>query len=461
MLAYGLVHSGQEIRNNNPAVDLANLPADNSIEYNPTIVRNYRHAQSQGSLNYATGGHSIKGGLLFDDEEGDEAYQLTPASQAALTALAAIDPSGNLTPPGLLGANGTYTPTSTTTPTFKVHRSGFYRAGYIQDTWKASRQFTINYGIRGDWYKQSQNVPGQVPISTIAFSPRLNLSYAFDNRTTGQIAYNRLFSQPPLAQGAIIGQTIQPETLDQYDVSVERRLARGQTAKIAYYIKDIRNQLDTGLLIPGTQIGVFSTVNFSYGGVHGIELSYDLTPHNNVGLGGYANYSYSIAKPNGFINGDPNQPAPDYNDHDQRNTVNIGMTYTWKSGANVGFDLYHGGGVASSVVFTDAKGNGSRTPRTLLNFTLGTGPRLFGGHGGLTLAVENLLDDRSVINFNSGFSGTRFQQGRAHLAVSQRHILRKFWVGDFGFWIVQTICLLLFAAASAGSNPKSKIANPK
>jgi hypothetical protein len=28
------------------------------------------------------------------------------------------------------------------------------------------------------------------------------------------------------------------------------------------------------------------------------------------------------------------------------------------------------------------------------------------------LAVQNIFDSRPVINFNSGFSGTRFQQGR-------------------------------------------------
>jgi hypothetical protein len=34
------------------------------------------------------------------------------------------------------------------------------------------------------------------------------------------------------------------------------------------------------------------------------------------------------------------------------------------------------------------------------------------GHGGIGLDVENLFDSREVINFQSAFSGTRFQQGR-------------------------------------------------
>ena len=65
-------------------------------------------------------------------------------------------------------------------------------------------------------------------------------------------------------------------------------------------------------------------------------------------------------------------------------------------------------GVASSVVFDD-----NRISRNFLNLTLSTGPNFFStGRGGLSLNVENLFDHNTVINFNSGFSGTRFQQGR-------------------------------------------------
>ena len=57
-----------------------------------------------------------------------------------------------------------------------------------------------------------------------------------------------------------MGQPIQPETLNQYDVSLERRWCAGQTAKLAYYYKQISNQVDTGLLIPGSQIGLYSAL---------------------------------------------------------------------------------------------------------------------------------------------------------------------------------------------------------
>ena len=414
-LAFGISHSGQEIRNNNPAINLANLPADNSIEFNPTIIRNYRNAQTQGSLTYSQPRHVFKTGFLLDDQEGDEAYQLIPASQAALSALSGVDAGGVLTPAGLLDSTGNYAPPAAgsptpATPTLLVHRSGFYRAAFAQDTWNVSKRLILNYGLRLDWYKQGQNL-GQSLVNQAQISPRVNLSYVESARNTIRLSYNRLFEQPPLAQGAVVGASILPETLSQYDVSFERRIAPGQAIKLAYYYKDIRNQVDTGLLIPGTQIGAYASVNFSQGAVHGLEFSYDLAPRHNSGLGGYFAYANTIAKPNGVDN--LGNPVPDYNDHDQLNTFSAGASYAFRSGASVDFDLYHGSGTASSIIDAD----GSRTPRTQLNLAFSTGPRLFGGtakdgKGGLTLSISNLLDDRTVINFNSGFSGTRFQQGR-------------------------------------------------
>ncbi len=441
LLSFGLIRSGQEIKNNNHSLNIDpnapgfGLPIDSSLEYDPTVIRNYHHAQIQGSMTVAQRKHTYKGGLLYDNQEGDESYQFNPGSQLALNALAAT--AANLAPQGaaqmdangnpVLDVNGNpvFTPTGQA-PLLKVHRTGFYAAGYLQDTWLVSRRTTLNYGVRLDWYGQKQNL-GQGNVNDLTINPRFNLAYLLEPKTVGRLSYNRLFIQPPLAQGAVIGQAIQPETLNQYEASIEHQLAPGQTAKIAYYYKDIKDQIDTGLLIPGTQIGIYSSVNFSKGGVHGLELSYDLVPRNNVGLSSYVSYAYTIAKPNGFDN--TGAQAPFYNDHDQLNTISAGLAYTIKYGAALSFNLYHGSGVASSVLASANPNspttlfNGARQPRTQLNLALSSGSRLFGGgnnaqsgttggRGGLALSVENLLDDRTVINFNSGFSGTRFQQGR-------------------------------------------------
>jgi outer membrane receptor protein involved in Fe transport len=417
LFAVTLLHSGQDVHNRNPAVDLLNLPIDNSVEYNPTATRNVHHVQVTGSLTSKAGAHQFKGGFLLDDQNGNESYNLVPASQLALNALAALSPA--LAPAGTVqtdaqgnpvndvNGNPVFMPTSGTTPNLQVHRSGFYRAGYIQDTWRSSRKFVVNYGLRGDWYKQGQNL-GQPVVSVKTISPRLNFSYAPDPKTALRWSYNKLFNTPPLAQGAVVGQPIEPEILDQYDLSVERRIGPGQSLHLAYYIKDIRNQVDTGLLIPGSQIGIYSAVNFAVGGVHGVEFSYDIVPARgrNYGFDAAFNYSYSIARPNGKDNTGTN--VPDFNDHDQRNTLSLDVGYTWKSGALASFSINHGSGLASSPI----PPSNNRVPRTQIDLRFGTGPRLFRGRGGIGLSVENLLDDHTVINFQSAFSGTRFQQAR-------------------------------------------------
>jgi outer membrane receptor protein involved in Fe transport len=406
-IAVTLLHSGQDVTNRNPAVDPNNLPIDNSIEYNPEAFRNVHHFQASGSYGSRKGRHETKGGFLLDFQTGNESYHIDSASQLALDALAAIAP--NLAPPGhastQVDVNGYPIFTATgASPTLQVSRTGAYRAAYLQDTWKIGK-VTLNYGLRGDWFNQNQNL-GQPDIHTFELSPRANFEYQISRNTDLRFAYNHLFNAPPLAQGAVVGQAIKPETLDQYDVAVSHKFSPTQNATLAYYYKDIRNQVDTGLLIPGSQIGLYSAVNFDRGAVHGIEFSYNITAKKAVGWDAYLNYSYSTAAPNG--NDNTGTPAPDFNDHDQRQTVGAGLAYTWGSGASGALTLEHGSGLASSVVAPDT----NRTPRTEVDAHLGTSPRFFGGLGSLAVDISNILDDRTVINFQSGFSGTRFQQGR-------------------------------------------------
>lgn len=419
LFALTLLHAGQDLQNHNPGVDLFHLPTDNSIEYNPTSARNIHHVQLNASFSVKRGRHEFKAGLMTDEQEGNETYQLLPASQLALDTLANLAP--NLAPRGsvkmdatnqpVLDVNGNavYVPTSGS-PTLSVHRTGFYRAGFVQDTWKVSKRVTANIGLRADWYSQKQDL-SQGITNTAFLSPRLNFSYALSRQTNLRWSYNRLFNTPPLAQGAIVGQAIQPETLDQYDVSVEHQLAPRQSVSLAYYVKQIRNQVDTGLLIPGSQIGLYSAINLQYGAVHGIEFVYDLAAkkdkqNRSIGFDVSFNFTHSIAAPNGLDN--TGAPVPDYNDHDQRNAFGADIVYNWKSGATASLVVSHGSGLASSSVPPST----NRIPRTQIDLHLNTGQNLFHKKISLGLDILNVLDDRTVINFQSAFSGTRFQQGR-------------------------------------------------
>jgi outer membrane cobalamin receptor len=410
-LAVTMLHSAQEVTNNNPSVDVMNLPVDAAIEYNPTATRNIHQAQIIGSHSIRSRAHRFKFGFLFDADSGKESYQVVPASRLALDALASLD--AGLAPEGTsssqLDVDGypVFTPTSGITPTLDVQRHGWYQALYGQDTWLTGR-LTINYGLRWDSYFQGENL-GQPDVKLSMFSPRANFSYKASRRDTFNWSYNRLFNTPPASQGAIVGQPVLPETLNQYDLAWEHKVARGQTASVAYYYKDIRNQTDVGLLVPGSEIGLYSAVSFQRGAVHGLETSYDFSNVRNWDA--YVNYTHSAAMPNG--NDNTGAEAPDFNDHDQRDTLGLGLAYTFHSGATAAATLNYGSGLTSSIVNPAA----GRISRTQVDLHMDTGDQFFAGRGGLTLEVQNLFDERNVINFESGFSGTRFMMGR-RLALS-------------------------------------------
>jgi outer membrane receptor protein involved in Fe transport len=421
LLSLTSLHSGDSVTNDNPTngnstyaqENLSVFHPDDSIEYSPTVTRNAHHLQGTGNITSHLGNHEVKAGFLLDRETGNESYSLTATSQLALDELAALDPL--LAPTGTVKmANGKpvldvysnplYIATSNSIPTISIHRQGWYDAAYLQDTWKLSKRFVANYGLRYDFYSQSLNIQ-QSPVNKGLLSPRLNFSYIMDRRDVLRWSYNKLFNTPPLAEGAIVGAPVVPETLDQYDVSLDHDLGRNQDFKLAYYAKQMRNQVDTGLLIPGVELGLYTAVNFQYGGVHGIEATYDLYAPKGIGWDGFLNYSYSVASPNGLDN--TGAPAPDFNDHDQRNTVGAGLSYTWKNQSSLAAVLSYGSGLASSVVR-----DGMRVPRSETDLKYTSDPKLFGGKGGFGIDINNLFNAQTVINFQSGFSGTRFMEGR-------------------------------------------------
>lgn len=441
LFSLGENHSELDLGNNSPSISLGSVdPAtgllttiDNSIEYNPNLTRKNDQTELAGSLNLAQGKHTYKAGFTLNLQHGDESYQFVPQSQLALDALYATDP--RLAPQGghLSGAtdvlgNPVYLIGSdTTTPTLHLKRNGYYNAAYVQDTWRATHKSTLNYGLRLDSYYQKLETEGY-PTATggeTYLSPRFNYAYAFTPATVGRLSYNKLFTQPPLAEGAVLGTVLKPETLDQYDASVEHQIGSTQTVKAAYYYKNIRNQNDTGILLPYTQIGAYTTLQYQYASVHGFELSYDVTPKNNVGLGGYLAYTNSLAKPGGLDQ--TGAPAPDVNDHDQRNTVSTGLSYTFPAGDLVGLDYYFGSGEASSVLAPIGPSNsnllngGQRNSNQHVNVRLASRPNWIAHTLGAEVDVENVFNSLDVLNFNSGFSGTRFEQGRRVLFSLNGH----------------------------------------
>jgi outer membrane receptor protein involved in Fe transport len=274
----------------------------------------------------------------------------------------------------------------------------------------------VNYGARLDTYESREiiSIPQQ-PVFETYLSPRINASYQLSNSSVFKASYNKIFNQPPLSEGALVGSPLKPEVLDQYETSIEHQLSSTQSIKIDGYYKNIRRQNDTGILIPFTQTGAFTSLQYEFASVHGIEFSYNAAPKNNVGLGGFLSAANSLARPGGTDQS--GAPSPTINDHDQRWTVSAGVSYNFKSGALISAENYFGSGEGSSAlvgIFENplTLDGGQRNNNEQLNLRFASAP-FMGSH--LTTAeldVDNVFDDLDVLNFNSGFSGTRFQLGR-------------------------------------------------
>lgn len=440
-----------QLRNNNPANDILDevnpdgtlTTTDNSIEYNPDMTRIYNQSQIQGSMTKSQGTHTFKAGIVADDQQGNESYQFTPQSQLAMDALSniyALGESGTVPNPFLPAGHFTGATDALGNPvwvmnnpgeqfpTATAHKTGYYAAAYAQDTWNESSHFTVNYGFRYDNFHQKDELSSSDGISNTTsltkgvISPRLNTAYALARGTILRASYDHLFTQPPLAQGAIVGQIIKPETWDQYEAGIERQLTTQQTFKIDYTYKNVRNQDDTGILIPFTQIGALTTLNYQFASIRLATASWNLNPRNNVGTGAFLAYTYNRDKPGGL--NEVGGQAPEINDHNQYDTVSTGVNYTWKSQAYASGTFYFGTGESSSVLVpvSTAPGpeseptldGGHTIPRTQVDVRLASSPKML-GQAGLQLDVINLFNSLAVDNFNSGFSGTRFQQARTVL----------------------------------------------
>ena len=57
------------------------------------------------------------------------------------------------------------------TPTLSVHRVGFYRAAYVQDTWRRRARSRSTTAIRYDRYRQAQNLGQPVVDKERTFRP--------------------------------------------------------------------------------------------------------------------------------------------------------------------------------------------------------------------------------------------------------------------------------------------------
>lgn len=319
------------------------------------------------------------------------------------------DPGGGGGLPNPLGLAGS--PVSFAS---NLERKAFTGGAYLSHTLPLTESLILNYGLRADTFDNGLNV------STSQLSPRINLAYAPTEEQSLRLSYNRLFQPPPIEIDTSGGTEVLPQRTHAWELSYENQFAKNLVGKVAFVYKDFQDQIDVGLLIPNSNIGVFAPINFARAEYKGVELS--LSSFNKTGWNGFLAATIGEAKPT-----EPGLFAthfPEFNDHDQRVQTTAGVSYTWENGFSAATDVLYGSGfpqealpLYNSIGLTPFGLSGGRQSRFITNLNLQYSPNddKDGPSLGAGLQVFNVFDDRSVLNLLSEFSGNRFVTGRRFL----------------------------------------------
>lgn len=242
---------------------------------------------------------------------------------------------------------------------------------YLQDEWKIGDDWIVNYGARGDRYKAFGRSEGQ-------FSPRLGTVWHATDSTTVHAGYARYFTPPATEQISTTdialydGTTNQQvstgsstplsERSDYYDLGVSQNIGDHLTLGLDAYDRRAKRLQDEG------QFGaayIYSTFNYRYGHIHGLEFSAD---YDNGPFSAYFNAAYSRAMGKQVMTGDYNFDADAlayvaehwiHLDHDQKLTSSGGVSYRFAGSNRIGANYLFGSGLRTD---TDSVPNGASLP---------------------------------------------------------------------------------------------------
>ncbi len=166
---------------------------------------------------------------------------------------------------------------------------------YLQDEWRLTKTVTLNYGIRYDHFNANFDSEGQ-------FSPRVNLVWKIDSKTTIHGGYSRYFVPPPLQN--VSSQTLEKftdttnapanfqddpprvERSHYFDVGISHQITQPWQVNLDGFYKQARNLIDLGQF---GQAVIESPFNYNYAHVYGAELT---TTYKSGGFSGFGNFSY-------------------------------------------------------------------------------------------------------------------------------------------------------------------------
>ncbi|MDB6015615.1 MAG: TonB-dependent siderophore receptor [Pedosphaera sp.] len=245
---------------------------------------------------------------------------------------------------------------------------GYLFGAYLQDEWKISKQFTVNYGARIDL--------SDAFLTEWEFEPRVNAIYKPTEKTTFHAGYARYFTPPPLES---ISQTtvnkfngtsnaaantqndpVQSERSHYFDVGATQIVAPGLQLGVDGYYKIARNQLDDGQF---GQALIVTPFNYRNGILYGVEFT---ATYKRDGFSAYGNFAYSQEKARNIDSAQFNFDPADlafiknnyiFTDHNQTFTGSAGVSYAFCN--TLAFaDLLYGNGLRAD----GAVPNGRKLP---------------------------------------------------------------------------------------------------
>ncbi len=299
--------------------------------------------------------------------QSDGAYKLSDPHTLRAGASLQTDHSQSLTNSGViaLDATGNQLNDIPLTLTDSGGKTEWLASLYLQDEWKVSPDFTVNYGLRFDHFAAF--------TAASQLSPRINGVWQASATTTVHAGYSRYFSPPPFElvgtktlaafENTTAASTVtksdipQAEQANYYDIGIQQKLSTHFSVGVDSYYKQSHNLIDEGQF--GAPI-ILTPFNYLSGKQYGIEFT---TTYSMKNLSAYANLSLQSAKgkaiSSGQFNFTPSTLAyiADHSihlDHEQQTTASGGISYLWQD-TRFSADLLVGSGLRASLV--QASGN--------------------------------------------------------------------------------------------------------
>jgi outer membrane receptor protein involved in Fe transport len=235
---------------------------------------------------------------------------------------------------------------------------------YLQDEWRLTDQLTLNYGARYDRFDASFDHEGQL-------SPRANLVWQVDGKTSAHIGYARYFTPPSVqyippgtikkfdgTSNAPFNDQDDPTRVERahyFDGGLSREFAPGWQVTADAFYKEAQNLIDLGQF--GSAV-ILSPFSYRQGRVYGSELS---TTYKRGPFSTFANFSYVVTSARDINSAQFEFPNDELTyvqthnielDHEGRYTVSAGVAYTWERNTRFYADFLYGYGLRTGFANT-------------------------------------------------------------------------------------------------------------